>query len=76
MLSLKLNKTHYSEAEAAKALGVSVDQLHDLIRHHIVEREADLKNVPRASFHASDLVVLRFLSVSSDGPARHSVAAP
>ena len=62
MSSRKLTRTHYSESEAAQALGITVDQLHALIREHIVEKEDDLKNLPRTSFHTSDLVVLRFLS--------------
>lgn len=55
-------KSHYSEAEAAKALGISIDQLHALILNHIVENSEDLRNVPRAIFHPSDLLVLRLLA--------------
>ncbi len=51
-----------SECEAAVELGVSVDRLRSLIRSHIVERDEDLNNVADASFHPSDLVILKILS--------------
>lgn len=72
--SVKFNRAQYSESEAAKALGVTVDQLRALIREYIVEKEDDLKNLPRASFHASDLLVLRFLSAppGNDGIYRQA----
>jgi hypothetical protein len=55
-------KTQYSEHEAAEELGVSVDQLRTLIRSHIVETDEDLNNVSVASFHPSDLLVLKLLN--------------
>lgn len=58
----KSGKVQYSESEAAEELGVTVEQLRTLIRSHIVEGEEDLSNVPVASFHPSDLVVLRILA--------------
>lgn len=48
---------HYSEDEAAEALGITVQQLHTLILHHIVDKEEDLRNVPRAMFHPADSAV-------------------
>lgn len=70
MLSLasRLSKSQYSEREAAEELGVSVDQLRSLIRSHIVETDEDLNNVSIASFHPSDLLVLKLLSNVSDDP--------
>jgi len=65
---VKPTKTHYSEHEAADELGVSVDQLRTLIRSHIVETDDDLNNVGVASFHPSDLLVLKILSRLKPSP--------
>ena len=68
MSSPKSIKPHYNQAEAARALDISVDQLRLLIRSHIAEKEADLRNLSRASFHPSDLLVLKILSGIPTGP--------
>ena len=68
MVSLRARKTHYSEAEAARALGITVEQLRALILHHIVDSEQDLRNIPRASFQPSDLLVLKLLSGLQNTP--------
>jgi hypothetical protein len=62
MLAGKPPKTHYSEHEAAEELGLSVDRLRALIRNHIIENDEDMNNMPMASLHASDLLVLKMLS--------------
>ena len=62
MLITKSIKSQYSETEAAEELGVTVMQLRTMIRSHVVDRDEDLSNVPRTTFQASDLVVLRLLS--------------
>ena len=62
MLAQKTSKSHYSEVEAADALGVSVDQLRDLIKNYVVIAEEDLSNVPNAAFQPSDILLLRILS--------------
>ena len=62
----------YSEREAADELGVSIDQLRRMIRSHIVETDEDLNNVPIASFHPSDLLVLKILSGLSLHPTARS----
>ena len=62
MLAQKSTKSHYSESEAAEALGVSVERLRDLIKNYIVVAEEDLSNVPNATFQPSDLLLLRILS--------------
>ncbi|MFN3327086.1 MAG: helix-turn-helix domain-containing protein [Bryobacteraceae bacterium] len=59
---LRPAKTQYSEREAAEALGVSVEQLRSLIRNHIAEGDDDLAHIAIASFHPSDLLLLRILS--------------
>jgi hypothetical protein len=55
-------KSQYSESEAAEELGVSIEQLRSMIRHHVVDRDEDLSNVPSTTFQPSDLLVLRLLA--------------
>lgn len=61
-LATKSSKSQYSELEAAQELGVSVEQLRTLIRSHIAQSDEDLNHVASASFHPSDLLVLKILS--------------
>jgi hypothetical protein len=61
-LSTKANQTQFSEAEAAHELGVTVEQLRTLIRSHIAQTDEDLNHVAVASFHPSDLLVLKILA--------------
>ena len=63
----KAGKAQYSEQEAAQELGLTVEQLRKLIRSHIVDSEEDLNNVSVASFHPSDLLVLKILSSVKSG---------
>jgi len=65
MPATKSAKTQYSEQEAAKELGLSIEEFRTLIKSHIVESEEDLNNVPVASFHPSDLLLLKLLSARS-----------
>jgi len=58
----RTGKSQYSETEAAEELGVSIDQLRAMIRHHVVDRDEDLNNVPSTTFQPSDLLVLRLLT--------------
>jgi hypothetical protein len=58
----KQNKTQYSEAEAAQELGLTVEQLRVLIRNHIAQSDEDLHHIAMASFHPSDLLVLKILA--------------
>ena len=67
-LAIKPVKTQYTENEAAQELGVSVEDLRSMIRSHIVETDEDLNNVPMASFHPSDLLVLKLLLNSKSNP--------
>ena len=64
-LPAKQNKTQYSEAEAAQELGVTIEQLRVLIRQHIAQTDEDLNNIAIATFHASDLLVLKLLANQS-----------
>ena len=61
MTLTKPSKSHYSEAEAASEIGVSVDDLRSLIKSTIVDKEEDLNNVPQTTYQPSDLVLMRFL---------------
>ena len=58
----KPHKTQYTEAEAAEALGVTIDELRLLIRSHIAKGDDDIPNLAQASFQPSDLLLLRILS--------------
>ena len=58
----KTGKYYYSEAEAARWMGISIEGLRSLIRRHIVDSEEDLLNCPKATFYPADLVLLRLLS--------------
>lgn len=61
----KQNKTQYSEVEAAQELGLTVEQLRVLIRNHIAQSDEDLHHIAMASFHPSDLLVLKILAGQS-----------
>jgi hypothetical protein len=62
----KQNKTQYSEVEAAQELGMTVEQLRVLIRNHIAQSDEDLNHIAMASFHPSDLLVLKLLAGQND----------
>lgn len=66
--SIKPGKTQYSEHEAAQELGVSVEQLRSLIRSHIAQSDEDLNHIAIASFHPSDLLVLKLLAGAHTTP--------
>ena len=57
----KLPKAYFSESEAARSLGVSMDDFRALLKRYIVDREEDLTNVGVTTFHASDLLLLRLM---------------
>ena len=67
-VSSKPGKGHYSEAEAAEQLGISVLQLRTMIRSHVVDKDEDLNNVPVHTFQPSDLLILRLLTGKQTGP--------
>ena len=61
IVARNLNNTLFSETEAAEQLGISVSQLRDLIRNHILKDESELENSSKTTFQPSDLVMLRLL---------------
>ncbi|MGB6947310.1 MAG: hypothetical protein WBE37_33230 [Bryobacteraceae bacterium] len=64
-LPSKQNKTQYSEVEAAQELGVTVEQLRVLIRRHVAQSDEDLNHIAIATFHPSDLLLLKILAGQS-----------
>jgi hypothetical protein len=48
--------------EAYLQLRIQIAAMNQLIRSHIVETDEDLNNVSIASFHPSDLLVLKLLN--------------
>ncbi len=59
------SKAHYSQTEAAAALGVSVEKLRTVVRSHISDTEEDLNNLAATTFHPSDLLLLKLLCGSA-----------
>ena len=55
-------KSEYSEGEAAAELGVSIEDLRELVRTQITEHEQDLANMAILSFRPADLLLLRMLA--------------
>ena len=68
----KTTKSYYSESEAARSMGISIDELRTLIRRHIVDSEEDMSNCPKATFYPADLVVLKLLSSKAAATATNS----
>lgn len=54
-------KSHYTENEAANALGISLDDLRVLVRRRIVDTEDDLSKLSITTFQPSDILLLRLL---------------
>jgi len=67
-MASNLPKPYYSESEAARALGLSVDEFRSLLKRHIIDSDADLSNSSRTTFHASDVLVLKLLATRALGP--------
>ncbi len=57
----KAAKTFLNEVDAAKSLGVSVEEFRTLLKRHIVDREEDMQNVAMTTFHPSDLLLLKLM---------------
>ncbi len=61
MVAAKPVRSHYTETEAAEALGVTIEKLRELVRQHIIQNDEDLANLPSTHYQRSDLLLLRFL---------------
>lgn len=55
-------KGYYKESEAARALGLRLDEFRALVRACLLESDDDLANLPRMYYQLSDLVLLRLLA--------------
>ncbi len=67
MATRTTSRTHYSESEAARKLGISTEQLRRLIESHILNDGETMRATRRAIFHASDLIILQHLAGSRNG---------
>jgi hypothetical protein len=67
------SKGYYSEAEAAKFLGLNLEDFRRLVRSHILDTDDELANLPMTSYQPSDLLLLRHLLSLR---RRESAAAP
>jgi hypothetical protein len=63
MNTTKPAKSQYSEIEAAAVIGVSVEELRNIIQQHITGREETAGDETKAtSFRPSDLALLKILA--------------
>lgn len=69
-------KRYYSESEAARALGLSVEEFRVLLKRHIIDSDADLSYAGRATFHASDILLLRLLATRVLGLPSRTTSTP
>jgi hypothetical protein len=60
-----VSKDHYSEAEAARILGVSIARLHQLLDHHVFN--VGSRRPPDIEFTSSDIVLLSYWNKESSG---------
>ena len=63
-IPLKSTSSQYTETEAAVALAISVQELRQLIRKHIVKSDEELGANFVATFQAADIVLLRLLAAA------------
>lgn len=76
-MASKLPKAFYSEVEAARYLGITIDQFRAHLRQHVGAREEELSNSPVTTFHASDILLLKMaLAGSITMPERGADQAP
>lgn len=61
IISSRPAKGYYSETEAARELGLSLDSLRALVRKYILECEEDAHNLSVTSYQPSDLLLLRMI---------------
>jgi hypothetical protein len=54
----KTGKLFFNENEAARVMGISVDQFRVLLKQHILDRSDDIVHSPQTTYQKSDLVLL------------------
>lgn len=64
-MASKLPKAFYSEVEAARYLGITIDQFRTHLRQHVGAKEEELSNSPVTTFHASDILLLKMALAGS-----------
>ena len=52
---------HYTEAEVARLLGLSLDDLRTLVRKHILDAEEDAANLPITCYQPADVLLLKLI---------------
>lgn len=62
-------KSEYTEAEAAAVLGITPEELRELLRTHIVKDELDLEDVRGFTYRPSDLLMLTLVCSEDPGVA-------
>ncbi len=63
---LQPGKTEYTEAEAARALGVSPNEFRSLMLRHLVNEKEAMSNVALMRFRPSDLLLLGMFDQSME----------
>jgi hypothetical protein len=58
----RTGKLYFTENEAARILGISVEQFRTLLTKHICDRAEDVVNASQTTFHASDIVLLKMFA--------------
>ncbi len=71
----RTGKLYFTENEAARILGISVDQFRTLLTRHICDKAEDVINASQTTYHASDIVLLKMF-VSQIAEAAASREAP
>jgi len=61
-MAAKPPKEYFTPEEAAKVLGLSLDQFRVLVRKHIARTDEDMAHVHDTVYHQSDLFVLRWVT--------------
>jgi len=76
MTFTRSGKSHYTEIEAAHCLGLSLEDLRALVRTHIAQTEEEMQNLAITNLQASDLLLLRLITMGHQPPARPADPAP
>ena len=73
----RTGKLYFNENEAARILGISVDQFRTLLTKHICDKAEDVTNASQTTFHASDILVLKMFAgqIPPRGAAKETAPA-
>lgn len=58
----RTGKLYFNENEAARILGVSVENFRTLLKQQILDRDEDATNASQTTFHAADILLLKMFS--------------